>query len=329
MELKPRVLVVGGGAIGGLFAWRLSLSRNVVVSLVCRSNYNQIKTNGYLINSTQFGKAIYHPYNTYQSVEEAVANEGTYDYVIVALKALPNIYDSSLRVSPAVGDNTMVVLFQNGIGIEQPFVDRFPRTALVSSVSFVSVKQEECGVLRHGGFSLLASGLHSGCPESRNRDIAKMHYLFDAFESQGVSSIIENDIQPYRWQKHILNGSTNPVSVICGGSTSCQEMVKNEHCRKLLENIMAEIFTLGKIVTGKPFPGVDGITDPKTATDYIASIPVPVFTSMLVDSQCKRPMERDVILKNPIALAEAHGVDVPHMRALYAMITMIEEGYSK
>ncbi|KAJ2004241.1 hypothetical protein H4R26_002620 [Coemansia thaxteri] len=326
MELKARVLIVGGGAIGGLFAWRLSLSREVVVSIVCRSNYQQVKASGYTINSAQFGRGIYRPKHVYQSVEEAVMDGGPFDYVIVALKALPNIYDSSERIAAAVGPQTMIVLFQNGIGIEEPFVKRFPYNPLVSSVSFVSVKQEESGDLRHGGFSMLAAGLHNTHMVARDQD--KLEQLFDAFESQGVSCMIEADIQPYRWQKHILNGSTNPVSVICGGS-SCQEMVSNAYCKKLLEESMAEIFALGKVVTGKSFPGVDGIVDPQSATDYIRSIPVPVYTSMLVDSQCKRPMERDVILRNPIALAEKHGVDVPHMRALYALTTMIEEGYHK
>ncbi|KAJ2806102.1 hypothetical protein H4R21_001009 [Coemansia helicoidea] len=318
--------MVGGGAIGGLFAWRLSLSKEATVSIVCRSNYAQVKSSGYDINSAQFGHAVYRPLRVYQSVEDAVAKEGTFDYVIVALKALPNIYDSSERVSAAVGDDTMVVLFQNGIGIEEPFVKRFPHAAVVSTVSFVSVKQEESAVLRHGGFSMLASGLHSCERSTQNRNLAKLHILSDLFASQGVSSIVEADIQPYRWQKHILNGSTNPVSVISGGA-SCQEMVRNEYCRALLEDVMAEIFMLGKKVTGKSFPGVDGIIDPKSATEYIETIPVPVYTSMLVDSQCKRPMEREVILKNPIALADKHGVDVPRMKALYALVTMVEAGY--
>ncbi|KAJ2664359.1 hypothetical protein IWW48_000877 [Coemansia sp. RSA 1200] len=345
MELKAKVLVVGGGAIGGLFAWRLSQSREMQVSLVCRSNYSRVRTSGYLINSAQFGQGVYRPYRTYQTVDEAVDDQGGgFDYVIVALKALPNIYDSAQRVERAVGPATMVLLFQNGIGIEQPFVTRFPHNPLASTVVFISVKQvddEESStadttngggpvVLRHGGFSFLAAGLHHHSPGAGAQDSARLRYLFDAFEtSGGVSTIVEPDIQPYRWQKHILNGSTNPVSVICGGSTSCQEMVANSYCRKMLQDIMAEIFVLGKKVTGKPFPGVDGIIDPQSATDYIASIPVPVYTSMLVDSQFKRPMERDVILKNPIDLADKHGVDVPHMRALYAMLTMIEEGFSR
>ncbi|KAJ2666785.1 hypothetical protein IW148_000510 [Coemansia sp. RSA 1199] len=324
MELKPRVLIVGGGAIGALFGWRLSQSDKVSVSLVCRSNYVEAKTRGYLVDSAQFGKGVYRPKTVFQSIDEASLC-GSYDYVIVALKALPNIYDCADRVSRVITPKTMIMLFQNGIGIEDPFVARFPHVPVVSTVSFVSVKYEN-GVLKHGGFSMLASGIH--LPEHRSVYADKLQYICDVFGDQGVSSIIEQDIQPYRWQKHILNGSTNPVSVICNGA-SCQQMAKNPHCRTLLEETMAEIFVLGKKVTGRAFPGVDGIVDPESATSYIKSIPVPVYTSMLVDSQCKRPMERDVILKNPIALAAQHNVDVPHMKALYAMVTMIEEGYSK
>ncbi|KAJ2156397.1 hypothetical protein GGF46_005220 [Coemansia sp. RSA 552] len=326
MELKPHVLIVGGGAIGALFAWRLHLSDTVLVSVVCRSNYQVVRGRGYLIDSAQFGRGVYRPYRVFETVEEATNDGQTYDYVVVALKALPNIYDGAERITRAVHDHTMVLLFQNGIGIEEPFAKRFPHTPLVSTVSFVSVKQEEAGVLRHGGFSLLASGIHGSGGDEHS--LSKLQLLCSVFESQGVSTLIEKDIQPYRWQKHILNGSTNPVSVICNG-VSCQQMVNNPHCRHLLEDTMDEIFELGKKVTGKSFPGVDGIVDAQSATAYIQSIPVPVYTSMLVDSQYKRPMERDVLLKNPIALADKHGIDVPHMKALYAMLTMIEQSYSK
>ncbi|KAJ1929093.1 hypothetical protein EC988_010130 [Linderina pennispora] len=173
---------------------------------------------------------------------------------------------------------------------------------------------------------MLAAGMHDGFRTRPN--IRKLQQLLRILENNQVNCLYEYDVQPYRWQKHILNGSTNPVSVVCGGS-SCQEMVKNDHCCKLLQELMAEIFVLGKAVTGKAFPGVDGIVDPQSATDYIKSIPVPVYTSMLVDSQCKRPMELDVILKNPILLAEKHNVDVPNMKAMYALLSMIEAGYSK
>ncbi|KAJ1865058.1 hypothetical protein LPJ78_002949 [Coemansia sp. RSA 989] len=318
--------VVGGGAIGALFGWRLSQSDKVLVSIVCRSNYRQVKLHGYSMQSAQFGNQIYRPYRVFQTIEEA-AQDASYDYVIVALKALPNLYDSAERISQAVNPQTMIMVFQNGIGIEEPFVKRFPNNPLVSTVSFVSVKQTEH--VKHGGFSMLAFGIHNKLERaSLLKANDKLEFISQVFIDQGVSSIIEQDIQPYRWQKHILNGSTNPVSVICGGA-SCQEMVKNDYCRKLLEETMQEIFVLGKKVTGKAFPGTDGIVDPQSATDYIKSIPVPVYTSMLVDSQNKRPMERDVILKNPIMLADKYGVDVPHMKALYAMVTMIEESYSK
>ncbi|KAJ1962527.1 hypothetical protein GGI12_002596 [Dipsacomyces acuminosporus] len=295
------------------------------VSVVCRSNYANVAEHGFIINSAQFGTGVYRPRELFKSVDEAAQYGGPFDYVLVALKALPNIYDSSEVIAPVVSEGTMIVLLQNGIAIEDPFVKRFPNNSIASSVAFVSVKHTSPGELKHGGFSLIASGVHR---KASSNDTDVLQYLLDAFESQGVSTLLETDIQPYRWQKHVLNGSTNPLSVICNGS-SCQEMVRNDYCRRLLEEVMAEIFHLGKVVTGKSFPGVDGIVDPQTATDYIQSIPVPVYTSMQIDAQCKRPMELEVMLKNPIDLAEKHDVDVPHMKVLYALLTMMEARYSK
>ncbi|KAJ2375256.1 hypothetical protein IW150_002651, partial [Coemansia sp. RSA 2607] len=203
MKLKSRVLVVGGGAVGGLFAWRLSQSPSVTVSLVCRSNHQTVSTQGYRINSAQFGTSTYRPYAVHRTVEEA-ALTGAFDYVIVALKALPNKYDSAERIQAAVSPGTMILLFQNGIGIEEPFAQRFPRNPVVSSVSFVSVKHED-GVLRHGGFSMLAAGVHQAGDMSAEEAKEQLRELFRVFESQGVACSVHQDIQPYRWQKHVLN----------------------------------------------------------------------------------------------------------------------------
>ncbi|KAJ1939897.1 hypothetical protein EC988_007186, partial [Linderina pennispora] len=127
----------GGGAIGGLVAWRLSINHNLSVSVVCRSNYDAISRHGYRISSALYGEGTYMPESVFASVEQA-QSAGPYDYVVVALKALPNIYDCPSLIAPVISANTMIILMQNGIGIEASFAERFPETPLASTACFVS-----------------------------------------------------------------------------------------------------------------------------------------------------------------------------------------------
>ncbi|KAJ1895553.1 hypothetical protein LPJ66_004524 [Kickxella alabastrina] len=328
--------IVGGGAVGGLLAWRLSHSTTHTVSLLCRSTYDQIKSHGIPITSLQYGNATYHPESLYRTIDDAIAHATSFDYVLVALKALPNIYDSSEVISKAVGPGTMILLFQNGIGVEEPFLKRFGKgNPVVSCVSFVSVckenrEEEGSGLggwrLRHGGFTMVVAGFAN--EQHTNEDLQKLHNLFAEFQhSGGIDCLIKSDIQAYRWQKQILNGSTNPVSVL--SRLSCQEMVRHKRYRRMLKDVMAEIFAVAESVIKGKLPGTNGILDPPAAIRYIEGIEAPVYTSMLEDALNKRHMETEVILKNPIDLAEKHGVAVPHMRALYESLLKIEQAYKK
>lgn len=62
-----------------------------------------------------------------------VANT-SFAYVVCTNKAIvtdPPVYE---QIAPVVGKNTTVVLFQNGIGIEQEFRERFPENTIISGV---------------------------------------------------------------------------------------------------------------------------------------------------------------------------------------------------
>ncbi|KAJ2804975.1 hypothetical protein H4R20_002281, partial [Coemansia guatemalensis] len=122
-----KVLLLGAGALGSIFAWRLQEGDKAKVTVVCRSNYSAVKSKGFSIISEAYGKHTYHPSKVVQSVEEAVSDGTVYDFVIVCTKALPNFDDNSKVIAPAVnGTNTTIILIQNGIGIEEAFCARFP-----------------------------------------------------------------------------------------------------------------------------------------------------------------------------------------------------------
>lgn len=133
----PRnILVIGTGAIGAFYASRLSTVSGTRVSAVCRSIYNAIKKNGIRVTSPVFGDTIFNPAFTFGSVVEARETKDrerlSWDYLIVTTKVLGN---PSALAEGLVDDKSSIVVFQNGLGIEEPYRKRSSSSPIISAVT--------------------------------------------------------------------------------------------------------------------------------------------------------------------------------------------------
>ncbi|KAJ1940682.1 hypothetical protein EC988_006965, partial [Linderina pennispora] len=193
-----KVLLVGAGALGSVYAWRLDVSGKAQVTVVCRSNYEAVKKDGFCINSQIFGNSVYHPHRVVPTVNEAVADGQVYDFVIVCTKALPNRGDTSHIIAPAVRDpHTAVMLIQNGIGIEDPYAVRYPNNPIVSTISYIDANQPSSGTVRHGTLTLLDMGLFN--PTAAKYDVksvqSRVKEICQAWSTSGVETRISDNIQ--------------------------------------------------------------------------------------------------------------------------------------
>ncbi|KAJ2080464.1 hypothetical protein H4R24_003076 [Coemansia sp. RSA 988] len=328
-DAATNVLLLGAGALGSIFAWRLQEGDKVKVTVVCRSNYNAVKSKGFSIISEAYGKHTYHPSKVVQSVEEAVSDGTVYDFIIVCTKALPNIDDNSKLIVPAVnGQRTTIILIQNGIGIEDPFCARFPGNPIVSVVSYIDVSQPSDGVIEHGSNSRLLMGLCAS--ENASYDmvavVESLQKLCDIWNENGAMCVVVENIQRFRWLKLVWNASFNTVSVVSGGNNT-KQMLDDPNCRELIRKLMAEVYKIGEAAMGEPLPVLLGVDGPDAFITSTEAIPTPVSPSMLMDFRACRPMEHEVILKRPLDMAKQLGIHVPYMEAMYALLVMVEKRY--
>ncbi|KAJ2156394.1 hypothetical protein GGF46_005217 [Coemansia sp. RSA 552] len=339
-DTKTRVLVVGMGALGSIYAWLLQKSGEVEVTAVCRSNYKTVQDHGFKIKSQALGNHTYRPTRVVASVAEAADTD--YDFILFCTKALPNLGDNSEIIAPVVKQGTVIILVQNGIGIEEPFAERYPQAQLVSVVAYIDTSQPEPGVIEHGMLAALIMGFHGpgdqpvstgGAAEAdgsvgseREKAQRGMATLCELWNANGAMCMMTDDIQRYRWLKLVWNASFNTVSVVSGGNDT-RQMLDNEGCRDLVRNIMQEVYTVGARVTGQELPVHMGMDGPDAFIADADNREVAVQPSMLMDFCARRPMEHDVILGNPLRIARRLGVPAPHMETVYAMLVMVEKGY--
>ena len=111
--------VIGMGAVGGYYGSRLAESGQEV-HFLAHGDYNHIKEHGFKVDS------ILGPYLMYTlSVYDDVNQMPACDVVIVAMKTTQNrLLPQLLR--PLLKEDTMVILMQNGIGVEADVAAMFP-----------------------------------------------------------------------------------------------------------------------------------------------------------------------------------------------------------
>jgi 2-dehydropantoate 2-reductase len=212
-------LVVGAGAVGLFYGSRLHQpQRNILVSLVCRSNYDAIKSNGVRLLTHSFGDYAFHPEGTFKSVDEASqfvhSKGGVWDYIVVTTKALPPSSSSSNSeanlIKAAISPETTIVLIQNGIGIEEPYSSAFPKNALLSTVTVVSAEQIENGVVRQNRWTRISIGPWSGGDQRLlQKGNEKTKEFADILKNGGVKDAEEYDesgLQFVRWHKIAVSG---------------------------------------------------------------------------------------------------------------------------
>ncbi|CAO3632272.1 unnamed protein product [Cunninghamella echinulata] len=235
----PRVLTVGTGAIGGIYSWRLSLSSEITT--VCKSNYNIVESEGFNIDSKKFGKGIFKPHHVVRTVNEAVdvSNGTPYDYVMVTLKALPEVYNIPDIISSAITPKkTAIVLIQNGLGVEEAIAERFPENPIISIVAYIGTSQTKPGHISMVGTENLIVGNYLRSKVDNSKE--KQQFL-GLLEKGDVSVVDVDDVERVRWQKLFWNSSFSPVCTLSGMNTS--ELLRNEDALTSVKNIMKEVIT--------------------------------------------------------------------------------------
>lgn len=297
-----KILVIGVGAVGSLYAAQLSKA-GAQVTLLCRSEFEKVKNDGIAVESI-WGDFVFKPHLVIQDVVEAKEN---YDFVIVATKALPSL-DLPKLIAPAIGEKTTIVLIQNGIFIEDEIARAFPKNQLLSTIAFVDVIRIDQGKIKHSGDGKLTFG------EFSNANPAKTKILTELLNKGGVTTIISENIQNDRWKKLLWNASFNPISVI-GGSLDTKQILDNLQLKKLVRDVMLEVRDLAKL---QNYEISEELIDSMIAATQARKSPA--ITSMLCDFRAKREMEIEAILGNAIRFAESKNAAAPLLKRIYVEI---------
>jgi 2-dehydropantoate 2-reductase len=181
-------------------------------------------------------------------------SHGPFQFIVIALKNLPNIYSIPALVAPAITRSATIVLIQNGIGIEQPFVDSFPDSTTLSGGSMIGTRELSSGVIRHDKPDILHLGPIYNATIARKTEDELAASFASLYRASGASCLLANDITCMPWKKLVWNASFNGVCAMT--SLGSGAIMDSGGVETIIRPVMDEIVTIAK-ASGCTLP--DGI----------------------------------------------------------------------
>lgn len=302
-----RYAVVGMGAVGGYYGSRLELDKQEVHFLV-RSDCNHIMEHGFEVDS------ILGPYHLYNlSVYDDVTHMPPCDVVIVAMKTTQNRLLPRI-LAPLLKEDTMVILMQNGIGVEADVEKMIPGIKLVAGVAFINCIKAGPGRLIHKGFGHLSLADYNCGDEEKIRAVAE----------DFCHARVPTQIAPYldtRWRKNILNMATNGMTVKY--RCQCDELVSSPERSREVRALLLEGIWAAKACGVESFGEelADELMETTGKTHFA--------TSMRYDFDHGLPLEIEYMYSRPIEEALRHGCNMPMMRQLEQDLLHVYDGHGR
>ena len=302
-----RYAIVGTGAIGGYYGGRLALSGNDVHFLL-HSDYEHVRDHGLRVDSCD-GSFILPQVHAYSSAADMPAA----DVVLVCLKTTRN---DQLRhlLPPLLKADTVVVLIQNGIGVEAGVQAMLPGVQLAAGLAFICSSKVGPGHVSHQCYGSINLGNYS-C-----RDDSRLKAVRADLEAAGIR-VGEVEYHQARWKKAVWNMPFNGMTVAL--HTQTDQLLKHPDTRRLIREQMLEVIAIAQRL------GVERL-DESFADKMIETTDAmtPYSPSMRLDYDHRRPMEIDCLYTRPIKMAHEAGLRVPRLEMLESELRFIESGYS-
>ncbi|MBD2836385.1 putative 2-dehydropantoate 2-reductase [Pseudomonas sp. JM0905a] len=308
---KPRIGIIGTGAIGGFYGVMLARA-GFDVHFLLRSEYDAVAARGLQLNSVVHGAQVLFPVQAYRNV----ADMPPCDWLLVGAKTTSNAALAPV-IAQAAAPGAKVVLLQNGLAVEDELRPLLPESLhLLGGLCYICVHRSAPGVIEHQSLGAVNLGYHSGPA----RDDAERQALTEEgsamFKAAGIDSAAVANLDQARWQKLVWNVPYNGLSVLLNAGTTA--LMGNADIRELIQAIMQEVVDAATAVGHR-------IPDNFAAKLLASTDRMPDYLpSMYHDFAQKRPLELGAIYEAPLAAASAAGFEMPRIRALYQALRFID-----
>jgi 2-dehydropantoate 2-reductase len=310
---KPRVAVMGAGAVGSYFGGMLARAGVPVVLIGRPAHVEAIRRDKLFMDTLTFQERV-----AVEASADPAAVAGA-DVVLFCVKGQDN--EASARaIGPHLAPGAIVVSLQNGVENVETIraasgIDALP------AVVYIAAELPEPGHVKHLGRGELAIGELTGgaASSSAATHSARTQKIAALFASAGVPCRISDYIEADIWAKFIMNCAGNAVTAIA--QSSYAEAVRNPASRELMHRLIEETVEVGR-ASGIRLPSVE-----KFMEDGIKALGSfgNATSSTAHDVARGKKTEIDSLNGYVARRGEELGVATPCSFSVYAIVKLLED----
>ena len=296
-----RLLFLGAGAVGGYFGGRLQQAGADVTFLVRPARAELMAREGLRIRSPLGDATLQVKTVTRDQLKPE------YDLVALAPKAY-DLDDAIATIAPAIGPDTFLLPFLNGIRHMDLLDERFGRQRVLGGVAAIGSMLDPQGVVVHlNPLQALTAG-------GRDQVTRKVAADFIAICGKtSFDSVLSDNIEMSLWEKWTFLAALAGATTLIGGSVG--DIMATPYGERVLRGFYAETCA---VAAASGFPINDGVR--AKMTDTLTKRGSPFTASMRRDASTGQRTEHDHVLGDLIVRADGFGQATPLLAAAHSRL---------
>jgi 2-dehydropantoate 2-reductase len=303
-----KIVVVGPGAIGCLFAAFLAKSKEEIW-LLDKNKERAAKLN-------ENGISLEGESGSWQIKVKTTLNPqdiGKADLILICVKSFHTKLTIE-QIKPLLTAETKILTLQNGIGNVEIISELTGEEKVIVGVTNEGATLIDVGKIRHAGRGETIIGAIDG------KTPVQMRAMREVFNKVGFECKMSRDIKSLLWSKLIINVGINALSAITRLPNG--KLIEYEGTKRILRDAVTEAARIAKRKRIKLI-----FDDPLAKVEAVCEGTQDNLSSMLQDILRKKRTEIDFINGVIVRLGQELGIDVPTNKFLLDLVKTIESSY--
>lgn len=306
-----RIAILGSGAVGGYFGAKLARSGQDVTFIARGAHLEAIRQRGLEIQSSKLGD-----FTVTAAAESDTSRVGPVDVVIVSVKAYDNATALPM-LKPMIGSDTAVLTLQNGVDSTDDVAAVVGKEHVLGGTTYVATALEGPGLIVQTGIH--RSIIFGEVFAQRGTITPRVQAIADAMNAADIIATPAPDARVPIWDKYVylaaFSGFTGASRLAIG------HIWKFPHVQEMFYAASREIAAIAQ---------AEGVTISAnrfdTLREYMQNLPASTRSSLLIDLEQGKRIEVEALQGAAVRRAAKHGIPVPIMSTLYALLKPMESG---
>ena len=303
-----RIVMLGAGALGGLFAHHLVQGG---ADLVCvdtdTAHVAAIRRHGLRLRTAE-GENV----SPVRAAQTDFAGIGVVDALVLFVKGYAS-REALMSAQPVVGPRTVIVTLQNGLGNAQVVREVFPAQHVLYGLTTLTGDMAEPGVISPRSTAAGVTDVWTLDPS----DLAPVEAFVALLNRGGIAAQVMPDIDRSIWKKLVVNCAFNGLCALT--DLNCGQLSDPPAIWPVLDGICDEVMALA---------AAEGVTvDAAEARAFLRGVAAASrahYPSMVQDVRAGRRTEIENLNGAVLRGSERHGLAAPFNRMVHALVGAVE-----